>query len=393
MERILFVVKAREFGGLEIVLLDWLSQVDYSRVSIAVCSYGTDTLRQKLSSLGPQVEIIPLNISDDAPIWKALPAWRRLVSSTRSDKIVFLEAMVGDFGVLPVFAAWRLNPGRVYLFEANWGRATPLEAQKRKLHFGFLPGIGWHRHKETIRQKLRAKFACHTFVVSQEIKENLVACYGYPAARTSVLYHGVNVSRYRPSFTDRIAFRRENDISEDATVIVSHGRIVPRKRIDRLLKAFELLYSEFPNLVLLLTSYGPFKDDVEKAVANSPASHGVKLAGFQEDPTRILKASDIYALSSNDEGFGIALVEALSTGLVCVATRGPGPKDIISDGENGFLVEPTEEGVHAGLRRALSLSPQERTQLVELARRTAETRFEINAAIRFALDAIQIPRK
>jgi len=393
LQRILFVVKAREFGGLETVLLDWLSQIDFSKASIAVCSYGTDTLRQKLAALAPQVESVSLTISDDAAFWSALPGWTRLLSSTRADKIVFLEAMVGDFGVTPIFAAWRLNRAHVYLFEANWGRATPADSLKKKLHFGFHPGIGWHRHKETLKQKLRAKFAYHTFVVSQEIKDNLVESYGYPAAQTSVLYHGVNVSRYRPSLPDGLAFRRENSIAETATVIVSHGRIVPRKRIDRLLKAFEPLYTEFPNLLLLLTSYGPFKDEIEKAVANSPASKGVKLVGFQEDPTRILKASDIYALSSNDEGFGIALVEALSTGLVCVATKGPGPKDIISDGQNGFLVEPSEEGVRGGLRRALNLTPQERAQLVERARQTAEVRFEIDAAIRTALEAIEIPRK
>jgi len=132
---------------------------------------------------------------------------------------------------------------------------------------------------------------------------------------------------------------------------------------------------------------------MEKAVASSPARSRVKLVGFQEDPTKILKASDIYVLSSNDEGFGIALVEALSTGLVCVATKGPGPTDILEGGESGFLVEESVEGVAAGLRQALALTPQQRTQMSERARKTVQTRFEIGTVIRQALDALEIPHK
>jgi glycosyltransferase involved in cell wall biosynthesis len=106
-----------------------------------------------------------------------------------------------------------------------------------------------------------------------------------------------------------------------------------------------------------------------------------------------LKASDIYVLSSDDEGFGIALVEALSTGLLCVATRGPGPSDIIADGQNGILVEASDEGVRLGLQRALSLGSDERVRLTERARKTVEDRFEIAQAIRSALDALGIPHR
>lgn len=393
MQRILFVVKAREFGGLEIVLLDWLSQVDYSKMSVVVCCYGTDTLREKLRLLTPQVECISLTMSDDAPSWQALPGWIRLFSSNRPNKIVFLEAIVGDFGVTPVLAAW-LVKGRVsYLFEANWGRAVEPSNGKRKLHYGFLPGIGWYRHRETLKQKVRAKLAKHTFVVSQGIKDNLVKHYGYPAERTSVLYHGVDIERYRPSAEQRSEFRRANGVPEDAIVVVSHGRLVRRKRLDRLLAAFEELYGDYPNLWLLITSYGPLAQEMEEAVAKSAARDRVKLVGFQNDPTMILKASDIYALSSNDEGFGIALVEALATGLLCVATNGPGPTDILVNGENGFLVEPSVEGVSAGIRKALGLTPEERSRVIRRGREDVERRFEIGLAIRSALDAIEIAPK
>jgi len=395
MERVMFVVNAREFGGLEVVLLDWLSCIDYSKVSVVLCCHGTDTLRQKLAVSGLPIEDIKLTVSENDSFLKAFPKWVGLFSSVRPNKIIFLEAVTSELNLTPVAAAWLFSRARIFLFEANWGRPvlTGSSKPKRKLHFGFLPGIGLYRHKETLRQRLRGRFAHHTFVVSRGIKDHLVAHYGYPSARTSVLYHGVDIQRFHPSSTERMDFRRLHGIPEDATVIVSHGRLVQRKHVERILKAFEVLSAQHPHLWVLLTCYGPLKEEVEKTAAGSRARDRVKLVGFQSDSSRTLKASDIYVLSSNDEGFGIALVEALSTGLLSVATSGPGPRDIITDGENGLLVEATEEGVLSGLRRALSLSPDERDRLSRRARATAEERFQIGAAIRGALEAMEIPHK
>jgi glycosyltransferase involved in cell wall biosynthesis len=395
MQRVLFLVKAREFGGLEIVLLDWLSRIEYAETSVVLCCYGTDALREKLASSGLPVESVQLNISDREPFWKTLPKWLRLFSSIRPDKIVILEAMVSELDVTPVVAAWWTNRGSIFLFEANWGRSlvAACSTRKRKLHYGFLPGIGLYRYKEIVRQRLRGRLARHTFVVSQAIKDNLVNEYGYPAGRTSVLYHGVDTRRFQASASERLEYRRTHGIPDEATVIVSHGRLVRRKRVDRILNAFDVLSSEHANLWVLITCYGPMTEEVEKTAAGSAARDRVRLVGFQADSSRILKASDIYVLSSDDEGFGIALLEALSTGLVCVATNGPGPRDILTDGENGFLVEATDEGVLLGLRRALSLDLNERERFAQGARRTVEERFEINAAIQTALEAMEIPRR
>ena len=395
MEKVLFVVKAKEFGGLEIVLLDWLSHVDFSKVSVVLCCYGTDTLRERLAAARLPVEYVKLAIPEDEPVWKALPKWLRLFSSIRPHKIVILEAVLSELNATPVFAAWWSVRGGPFLFEANWGRsvAPASSTGKRKLHFGFLPGIGLYRYKERFRQRLRGLLARHTFVVSQGIKDNLISHYGYPAGRTSVLYHGVDHGRFRPSPVERVAFRQANGISEDAIVIVSHGRLVPRKHVERVLNAFEVLSAEHGNLWVMLTCYGPLKAEVEKLAASSAARSRIKLLGFQFDSSLVLKASDIYVLSSNDEGFGIAVVEALSTGLVSVATDGPGPRDIIANGRNGFLVDASNEGVLLGLRRALALHADERARLVQQARKTVEDRFEIGAAIRTALDAMKIPQR
>jgi hypothetical protein len=69
MEKVLFLAKSREFGGLEIVLLDWLSLIDYSKVSVVVCCYGTETLKHRLAATSLPIEFIELKFSDTEPSW------------------------------------------------------------------------------------------------------------------------------------------------------------------------------------------------------------------------------------------------------------------------------------------------------------------------------------
>jgi len=394
MKRVLFVANAVQFGGLEIVLLDWLSGINYSKVSVTLCCRG-DVLPEKLALTRLPVETIRLTIPDGQFFWNTLARWRRLFSSFRNDDIIFLEGGLGDLGVIPIFAARSSTQGKVSLFAGGGGPQPSVNpsAGQRNLHYGFLPGIGLHRLKEILKQKARGTLLHRTFVSSQGFKDSLAAYSRYPIHRTSILYHGVNIARFKASIPERPQFRRALGVPEDATVILSHGRLAPIKRVDRILKAFAVLSLEFPNLWLLLTSYGPLKGEIEQMVASSDTLGRVKLLEFQEDTSTLLKASDIYVLASDREGFGIALVEAMSTSLVCVATNCLGPADIIKNQTNGFLVEATDDGVLAGLRRAIDLTPEDRARLVANARQTVELRFEIDAAIRGALDAMEIPSR
>jgi len=394
MERVLFVVNAGEFGGLEIVLLDWLSGIEYSKVSVALC-YRADVLKERLAARGLPIETIKLSSADHEPWWRAFWRWRRVFCSIRAHKIVLMEGNFGDLGLAPVLAARLSTSGSVFLFAGGGGAAISANTatSQKKLHFGFLPGIGLYRYKEIFRQRLRSRLLQRSFVSSQELKDNLTACFGFPASRLSVLYHGLDIARFQPSSAERAAYRRAADIPDDAIVIVSHGRLAPVKRVDRILKAFALLSPEHPNLWLLLTSYGPLKDEVERTIAIDDAYRRVTLVDFQGDASKLLKAADIYVLASDREGFGIALIEAMSTGLVCVATNCHGPSGIVVNGENGILVEATDEDVSAGLRRALLLSAEERRRLVARARKTVEDRFKIHAAVRRALDSMDIPNR
>ena len=92
-------------------------------------------------------------------------------------------------------------------------------------------------------------------------------------------------------------------------------------------------------------------------------------AGFVMDPWPFLASADLFVLSSDYEGFGIALVEAMLTGLSVVSTDCGGPREILADGQFGRLVPC---GDAKAMARAIHDSLAEPAQVDRLRRRAAE---------------------
>ena len=121
-------------------------------------------------------------------------------------------------------------------------------------------------------------------------------------------------------------------------IIVSVGRLAGQKNHSILLKAFHEVLETRPAR-LVLVGDGPKRKNLEKEARILKLSDHIFFAGYQENPYPFMKKSDIFVLSSDYEGFGIVLVEALSLGVSIVSTDCPsGPREILQDGKYGKLV-------------------------------------------------------
>ena len=140
MDKVVFVTWTLEFGGLEIVLLDWLGGIDTSKVSATLCTRSR-VLADKVASKKLPIEITKLNMADGEPFWRSFGKWVQLWRSIRPDKIIFLEAGIGEFSLAALLAGWFLTAGNVFLFEGV-ALGSRLQSRKKRLHSGFLPGLG-----------------------------------------------------------------------------------------------------------------------------------------------------------------------------------------------------------------------------------------------------------
>jgi glycosyltransferase involved in cell wall biosynthesis len=141
-----------------------------------------------------------------------------------------------------------------------------------------------------------------------------------------------------------------------APSIVAVGRLSPQKGFDVLIDAFARLQRTRPEAGLTILGEGPEREALEAQVRGLGLAAIVRLPGAVENPWRFMRAADLVVSSSRYEGFPNVVLEALALGCVVVAADCPGgTKDMMQDGENGWLVRSEDPiALAAGLERALS---------------------------------------
>jgi len=157
---------------------------------------------------------------------------------------------------------------------------------------------------------------------------------------------------------------------EDRTVVSSLGYLIERKNHSDVLAAItEIEPSKRP--YYLIIGEGPNRETLEHQVENSGLSEYVHFTGYVDKHTDVLaklKATDIMALPSTREDFGIAYIEAMACGSPVIGCKGEGPSDFVKDGETGYLVPPNDPTAIAEILQELSEDKNKRDQMGDAAR-------------------------
>jgi glycosyltransferase involved in cell wall biosynthesis len=124
-------------------------------------------------------------------------------------------------------------------------------------------------------------------------------------------------------------------------VIGSVGRLHHVKGHDLLIRAFASL--DRRDIRLKIAGDGPEKDNLIKLTKDLKVDKQVDFVGFQKDIYKFISGLDIYVQSSRSEGFGLAVVEAMSQELPVIVTPAGSLKEIVSDGETGFVCKDFNE--------------------------------------------------
>jgi lipopolysaccharide/colanic/teichoic acid biosynthesis glycosyltransferase/glycosyltransferase involved in cell wall biosynthesis len=154
------------------------------------------------------------------------------------------------------------------------------------------------------------------------------------------------------------AFRLENDIPAEATVVTFAGRLVRDKGLIELSQAWGMLQDEISGAYLVIAGESEPQDPVPCEVTQWLSGHPrVRLCGFIRDTPALYKASDILVLPSYREGLPTVVIEASAMALPVVATSVPGCLDSVENGVTGLLVDARDAASLADAIRAYLLSP------------------------------------
>lgn len=174
---------------------------------------------------------------------------------------------------------------------------------------------------------------------------------------------------------DRGWLRRQYGIGEQEKILLHVGRMSTEKNVELLLKSFARVYRHAPVARLVLVGGGPQSETLREMVAAMDLSRQVTFTGLlpREEVVKCYAGADLFVFASVTETQGIVLGEAKAAGLPVVAVRAFGAAEMVVDGSDGYLTEPTEEALAGrilqviqddGLRLHLSASARENVKQI-----------------------------
>lgn len=149
---------------------------------------------------------------------------------------------------------------------------------------------------------------------------------------------GVNIANFQDVEVDRSQKRAELGVKPDQTVFITVGELIDRKNHDILIDAMKKLNKS--DTVLLIAGAGENMNKLQSKIDSEGLQSTVKLLGYRTDVKELLKASDCFVFSSFQEGLPGALMEAMASGLPCVASNIRGNTDAL--GDSPFMFAPND---------------------------------------------------
>lgn len=232
-----------------------------------------------------------------------------------------------------------------------------------------------YKYSNRINQWLDKKtvnMADHVIVVSHAGKVVLMNREGVKEEKISVIYNGINISKF--SSNHRIQIRKQLGI-DNKMVLTFTASYHPRKGHKYLLESVGMLKKKYPDVIILLIGDGILKANLEALTKQLHLEDNVRFLGYRTDIPELLNATDIYVHSSVEEGFGIAIIEAMAAGLPVIATNVGGIPEIITHNKNGILVPPEDPQALSSAMSDLIDHPDKRKTLAESGRRHVGANF------------------
>lgn len=172
------------------------------------------------------------------------------------------------------------------------------------------------------------------------------------------------------------AFRAELGFLPEDVVFGVFSTVYPQKRQEDAVLATALARKSDPRVKLLVAGRGD-KEYLARLreLADREAPGGVTFVGFRDDIAPVIHASDAVLSCSVIESFGLTMIEAFACGKPVIAAAAGGALDIVTDGEDGFLVQPMSPKAISEKMLALSGDPEEMARMSANARKASRERF------------------
>lgn len=352
-KKILFLAPSLAIGGAERVLVNLLKRLDYDRYEVTLCLFANYGVY--FDELPKQIRVI--HIFSSVFISRVF-TWIEKTAHTRALIDWVAKATIREhYDVGICFSDGLLTNTLVatksrYNRLITWVHSCYLAQPDLNAYYsdkGNVDLLLQKRYNNIDKIVCVSKRSLHEF-------NQIFRC----EAKSEVIYNLFDSSTI---FDKAKAFVPQYGNSRKLLRVVSIGRLVGVKKLNRLLHAKKILQNSGVDFALDIVGNGPDGDNL-KAIVERDNIKDVTFWGFQPNPYPFLANSDILALTSESEAFPTVLIEAMMLGKPVVATKCSGCVEITDDGRYGLLCEHNSADIAEKLHHILD-SRAERERLAE----------------------------
>lgn len=201
----------------------------------------------------------------------------------------------------------------------------------------------WKKWRHKLVDRYLVNWCERIIAVSEAVKTFNIDVIGLPDAIIKVLPNCIDISRFQPSekIRNREDVREELNLKQNDFVFGHVGTLRQEKGHDVLLQSFAKFKRNY-SAKLILVGDGPQRSRLEDLCNVLDIEKDVIFCGIRNDIPDILNALDVFVFPSRNEAFGIALLEAMYSGLPVIGAKAGGIPEIISDRKTGVLVSPED---------------------------------------------------
>ena len=246
------------------------------------------------------------------------------------------------------------------------------------------PGRGRHSHTtERFEGWLCRRLRFRPLVHSSSVRDEVALRWRLPPEQITLVPLGIDTTHFPVPAEQVQRWRADQGIAPDRRVVLYTARLVASKNIDLYLDVAGRVGAQDSRTLFVLVASGTGIEDLRQRVHELGLEGSVLVLGSQSrhDLSAGYAAGEIFVSTSDYEGFGLAVAEAMAAGCPVVATRAGGVSDLVEDGVSGWLVDPGDGATLAAHVAGLLADERRRAEMGSAAAERARSRFGLDVMV------------
>lgn len=361
--RVLHVLPDLAIGGGQTIVLNHLRHHDDSRfqVLVAELEQGGELTPDVAAAIGRD----PIDLAHlrEHP-WRSVP---KLIDVIRGERVDLVHVHSDADRKIGHLAALRCGVPVVGHLHAEWIHLGPMKPDRptlpRRARANF---AGW------ARDRVEQRAVRHYVAESGRVRDLFRPLVEQPI---TVLDQAIPVDQFHGDRSRRDEVRSALQLDAGTPVLICVSRLVEGKGHGDLLTVLAHVHRRRPDAVLVLVGDGPERAPLEDLARQHGVADSVRFLGNRRDVPDLLDAADVFVFASENEGFGLAVLEGMAAALPVVAFRIPSLEEFVVPGATGVLVDGRDPSVFAdGVLRYVA-TPQLANRHGAAGRMVVEDRF------------------